>query len=248
MSHVELKFWKREPASAQLSAGLSALVHVLLIGGWVMATHPRFNPPSEAPATPIFYFPPPNPGPARSEAVEAIRYVELVPEGAGAGFGGEGLGLELDLGPADAADDRGNAGVDSVAAAESAPSDGVDSVFTVIEVDYEAERLPESAAPAYPPDLLLRRVTGQAIVQFVVDTTGRADPASFVVVVTSHPGFAQSVRDALPGMRFSTARIGSVKVRQLVELPFVFNIAEPLPPQPDTTDTAVAARRRPPAR
>ena len=122
--------------------------------------------------------------------------------------------------------------------------DGADTVFTIIEVDTVATRLPESAAPRYPAELLEQRVEGQAIVQFVVDTTGRADATSFAVIVSSHPGFTQSVRDALPGMKFTPARIGTTKVRQLVELPFTFNIADPVPADTAATRTAT---KRPPA-
>jgi hypothetical protein len=41
----------------------------------------------------------------------------------------------------------------------------------------------------------------------------------------------KAVREALPYMRFSAAKIGTMKVRQLVEQPFTFKIATP-PPTP----------------
>jgi hypothetical protein len=47
------------------------------------------------------------------------------------------------------------------------------------------------------------------------------------VISATHPEFAQSVRDALPGMRFHPAILRSKKVPQLVEQPFMFKIIPP---------------------
>lgn len=101
-----------------------------------------------------------------------------------------------------------------------------DSVATVLEVDSAVRRFPDSAAPVYPAELLAQHIEGGAYVQFVVDTTGRPDTSSFRVINTTHAGFAQAVRAALPGMRFSPAIMHSRKVRQLVEQPFMFKIVE----------------------
>ena len=49
--------------------------------------------------------------------------------------------------------------------------------FMDIEVDSAAERHPDSAAPTYPPELMKQGIEGYASVRFVVDTTGRVDPA-----------------------------------------------------------------------
>jgi TonB family protein len=135
--------------------------------------------------------------------------------------------------------DAGNVGRDSATTPAADAIEGTDSVYTIIDVDTAATRLAESAAPQYPRSLLEKRLEGQAIVQFIVDTNGRADTGSFRVMLASHDEFAQSVRAALPDMRFTTARIGSLKVRQLVELPFNFRVVTP------PTDTATTARRPP---
>jgi TonB family protein len=246
MPKVHLEFWKREAASsAPSSAGFSAFTHVLLIGAWVVATHPSVKRTTTDVQDRAWYLPPPNMRPAQSASTETIRYIEIAPEGFGAGLGsdvGSATGVEMTGLPPDGRP-AGNLGDDSTSSVEQVASDGADSVFTIIEVDTVAARLPESAAPRYPAELLQQRVEGQAIVQFVVDTNGHADPTSFAVVVSTHPGFTQSVREALPGMIFSPARIGSTKVRQLVELPFTFNIAEATPA--DTTSTVAATKRRP---
>ena len=65
-------------------------------------------------------------------------------------------------------------------------------------------------------------VEGEALVQFIVDTTGRAELGSFKVLRASHDAFGQAVRTALPRMRFLPAEIGGRKVRMLVQQPFAF--------------------------
>jgi Gram-negative bacterial TonB protein C-terminal len=243
MAKMDMRFWRPE-GGTQLSAGFSTLVHTLVISVWIAGTAPSDAPIEETALGRVLYLPPPNPEPARTGSAEAVRYVDLAPEGPGVGTGAETTGIELAMTPRSPSQDVGNVGTDSINATERPGNDAADSVFTIIEVDTAAARLPESAAPQYPADLLAKRVQGQAIVQFVVDTNGFADVMSFTVVLASHPDFAASVRQALPGMRFASARIGSTKVRQLVELPFSFAIKDP---PPDTTVPANASkpRRRP---
>ncbi|MEK6612402.1 MAG: energy transducer TonB [Gemmatimonadota bacterium] len=101
------------------------------------------------------------------------------------------------------------------------------NAFTLMDLDSAAVRDPESAAPLYPALLQAQGIEGMAIVRFVVDSTGRADLSSFRLIESSHPLFAAAVRDALPRMKFRAAIIGSRKVRQLVEQPFIFRIVRP---------------------
>lgn len=115
-------------------------------------------------------------------------------------------------------------------APEIVPNAIFDTVATAVDVDSMVTRFPESAAPMYPPKLLEMKVEGGAYVQFVVDTLGLADTTSFRVISATHPEFAQSVREALPGMRFHPAILRSKKVRQLVEQPFMFKIVPAAPP------------------
>lgn len=100
-----------------------------------------------------------------------------------------------------------------------------DTIRSEIEVDSAVERSAESAAPAYPADLLAQKVEGEVIVQFVVDTSGRVDPGSFRVIASSHYAFADAVRVALPGMKFRPAKMRERAVPQLVEQPFSFRIS-----------------------
>lgn len=113
-----------------------------------------------------------------------------------------------------------------------------DTILTVLEVDTAAARYDESAAPPYPPSLLERRIEGSVAVQYVVDTTGRADTTSFVVLTTSHDEFSRAVRRTLPEMRFRSAVMGNRKVRQLVQQLFTFKIdTTQLQPPPTSAQT-----------
>jgi hypothetical protein len=105
-----------------------------------------------------------------------------------------------------------------------------DTVLTVLEVDSAVTRYEDSAAPAFPPAMLLKNIEGTVAAQFIVDTLGRVDTTSFHVLESTHPDFSLAVRQALPGMRFHPAVAASHKVRQLVQQMFSFKILTPAPP------------------
>lgn len=102
-------------------------------------------------------------------------------------------------------------------------------VYTVFQVDNAAEISVGSAVPQYPPDLLAKRVRGKVVVRFIVDSSGVADVQSIEILDASAPQFEESVRAALPRMRFSPARLNGKRVRQLVEQPFRFDVVPPTP-------------------
>ena len=110
-------------------------------------------------------------------------------------------------------------------------------VLSEVEVDSVAERDPTSEGPAYPPHLLARNVQGAVLVQFVVDTTGRPDLASFRVIATTDTAFASAVRQSMLHMHFRPAKLQGRPVPQLVEQNFLFKISKP-PPAADIPRTA----------
>ena len=97
-----------------------------------------------------------------------------------------------------------------------------DQPYFDFQVEKAAAAIPGSGSPAYPEMLKSSGVEGEALVQFVVDTSGRAELGSFKVLRASHDAFGQAVRAALPRMRFLPAEIGGRKVRMLVQQPFAF--------------------------
>ena len=74
----------------------------------------------------------------------------------------------------------------------------------------------------FPEDLAERGLEGSVVVRFVVDTTGRADMATFRVVRSSDEGFSQAVRQSVSSARFRPASSRGRKVRQLVTRTFNF--------------------------
>ena len=104
-------------------------------------------------------------------------------------------------------------------------------VYVDAEVERQVQRDPTSAAPEYPPYLQDNHIEGSLTVEFIVDTTGGADSTSLKVVHSSHPAFEQSLRAALPHMRFVPAELGGHLVRQWVRQEFRFL----MPDQPATT-------------
>ena len=219
------------------SAVLSVATHVVLIAGWVAATLPADNVPDDSIANRVYFMPPPDRHGGQQGIRERVKYVDLTRPGPGMGDGPRTVGDAAP--PVQPNETVGRAAADTVTTPPVAPiaAPVQDSVFSVLDVDSAVVRSGNSAAPAYPLKLLASHVTGFVAARYVVDTTGFADTSSFQVMKSTNDEFIAAVRDALPYMRFKPAKIGPLKVRQLVEQQFTFRI----------TDSAVAApkARRP---
>jgi protein TonB len=101
-----------------------------------------------------------------------------------------------------------------------------DQPYFEFQVEKPVVPAPGSTSPRYPDMLRQAGVEGEVLAQFVVDTTGRAEAGSLKVLKSSHDLFVQSVRNALPNMRFIPAEVGGRKVKQLVQQPFTFSITK----------------------
>jgi periplasmic protein TonB len=97
--------------------------------------------------------------------------------------------------------------------------------FRADQVEKQVGVIPGSAPPRYPEVLRSSGVEGKVIAQFVVDEQGRAEEGSLRFVRSDNQLFEAAVRVALFRMRFIPAEIGGVKVRQLVQMPFVFTLS-----------------------
>jgi TonB family protein len=211
------------------SAVFSVAAHAMLLVGALYGGGSRTDSLDEEDVSAhIFFLPPPDRVPGREAMEEHLQYVEV-------GGGEKITGPESELGkhvgqPAlDESRDGGRKhGNEPVEQQQQAAVQSSDSVYSILNVDEGAVRVEGSAAPAYPADMLAAAVEGTVVARYVIDTTGRADPASFQVLSTTHGSFTQAVMEALPGMRFSSAAVQGRKVRQLVEQSFQFHIAPPL--------------------
>jgi len=220
-----VSYSRRTPVGT--AGALSAAVHAVVILVAIAATRPPASMTSDSLANRIFYIPPPDHPPMAPAGRDAVHYITLA-QGLGFGPGPSSIDARRPMNAPERSREAGNEHVDSATTQPALGDANTDSVFTILEVDSAVVRSASSAAPAYPLDLLEKHIEGFVLARYVVDTTGFADIASLQVLKATHPGFEQSVRDALPYMRFSAAKIGSQKVRQLVEQTFTFRIAGPV--------------------
>ncbi len=105
-----------------------------------------------------------------------------------------------------------------------AVADDPGTAFLDSQVEVQVALDPRSPMPRYPQLLREAGVEGATLVRFVVDTLGRVEQGTVKVVESTHPAFALAVQTVLPQMRFSPARVGERKVRQLVEFPLQFRL------------------------
>ncbi len=77
-------------------------------------------------------------------------------------------------------------------------------------------------ADSYPSEMRRSGVSGQAQVQFVVDTTGKVEPESIEVVLASGPAFAIAARSVAPKFEFTPGRANGQRVRTRVILPIQY--------------------------
>jgi TonB family protein len=97
------------------------------------------------------------------------------------------------------------------------------TVYTADQVDQAA--MPDSSAPLapyYPNSLKQAKTTGEAIVEFVVDTAGTPEIETIGIVAATHPAFGTAARDAVAAARYQPAIKGGRPVRQLVQVPVKF--------------------------
>jgi protein TonB len=79
-------------------------------------------------------------------------------------------------------------------------------------------------APQYPLQLRQARVEGHVLLRFVVDESGRVEPASVNVVSATHSRFEAPARQAMTTCRFRPARFNDRPVRVTVVAPVDFRL------------------------
>ena len=215
---------------------VSAVVHGALIAGAVMLTLPRpvdANPkPKEKP--PIYIIPvdrtrEPTPPPTQGGPPNApiprppTGPVEII-------FPDNGrTDINVDPGPVVNEPDftLGRGGVSAGTPIGGGVPGGLPDgggVWNTNQVDRSPAIAGRAIEPRYPAQLRAAGVEGRVVLQFVVDTLGRAEPGDMTVMETSSPQFADAVREVLPRYRFIPGEAGGHKVRTRVQIPFDFTL------------------------
>ena len=226
--HITLLESNRSFFQTAECAFLSVLAHAGLIWGAVAATEGGRQLPVDEREARVFFLLPPDRVDARAYQIEELQWGRPggdIQNGPVLTKAGEGWSSRP---PAHGARARGK---EETGARGQLPTGLTladvrpDTAFSVLDVDEEVERHEWSAAPLYPPELLAQGAEGVVFAIFVVDTTGLVDSTSVRFLSSPHPMFTSSVRDALNQMHFKPAIRSGIKVRQLVEQHFRFQIA-----------------------
>ena len=222
------------PQRSRTTAGtlVSVVMHALVIGFAVQATLNASQPATRAQQSiAVFHVKKPDPAPARKPPQLPDHTIAPSPRGhliliAPVDIPDSIPAVDLNQKPTNAADFTG-AGVDGGrpdGTGVGNPAPTVTDAMNAEEVEKPVVRAPGSPGPRYPDFLRSSGATGDVLVQFVVDTAGRAIVTTFKVMSTTNELFAQAVERALPAMRFIPAESGGRKVRQLVQQAFAFAI------------------------
>ena len=215
----------------------SALVHAALIAGAVALTLPHrvdARPRENPPAGPVIFTVPPRPSPPAPST--GTRSISLAPVS-----GPTPTRIDIpvvvpdhlppiDVGPALPPDQIIIGGPDartgSPMGGGSSTLTGTGSVVDELLVDRAPRLMGNAPEPKYPASLRAAGIEGRVVVQFVVDTLGRAELGDLQVVETPHPLFVDAVRSALARYRFTIGEAAGRKVRTRVQLPFEFVLAK----------------------
>jgi TonB family protein len=125
-------------------------------------------------------------------------------------------GFALDLGRRD----PGLAALRSLTIGEPQATGGESQPPATTAQSGEVDQLPTlrgDLRPRYPDELRATPLTGQVVVEYLVNAEGQVGPGSIRIVRSSHPAFSRAVIQALAKARFNPARIGRTAVAVLVQ-------------------------------
>lgn len=105
------------------------------------------------------------------------------------------------------------------------PTRGHNTPFLADQVEKQVSLEPGSKPPRYPETLRAAGVEGRVVALFIVSDRGIVEEGSVRILRSDNPLFDDAVRSALSRMRFVSAEIGGRKVRQQVQMPFLFTLS-----------------------
>ena len=84
----------------------------------------------------------------------------------------------------------------------------------------------------YPRTAKLAGISGSAIVEFVVDTSGKAKPGTITCIQATFKDFADAAQAVVKSMEFIPATLDGHKIEQFVQYPIDFKLNAVLPIKP----------------
>ena len=219
---------KKERSAAGAIA--SVVTHTVVIAAALYATaQARVQPAAPRETMRAVYFPPaPNPGPVVRPTTSTHQPLVKTPS-----LTFVPPRIEINTPRIDVTDvvsrpgDFSSAPMASVGSSSGGEPGGSpgDAHFRADQVEKQVALVRGSAPPRYPEVLRNSGVEGRVIAEFVVDQHGRVEDGSVRFAHSDNPLFDDAVRVALRRMRFIPAEVGGTKVKQLVQMPFVFTLA-----------------------
>jgi protein TonB len=213
---------------------LSVIVHVGLIFGAVKATQGVAESIANRPIDTTMVFlkpPPPPPPPPDQPPPDVIVSQNPPPKGfqtvvAPTDIPKDIPPIDLNEKPFDPKDFTGK-GVEGGIAAGIVGGTGpvTGEVFLEAQLDDPVQPI-SIPTPRYPPVLQSAGIAGAVDLQYVVDTTGHAEPGSFKVLKTTHPAFVEPAKEAIAKGVFKPAKFKGQAVRQLVQQRISFKVGQ----------------------
>jgi periplasmic protein TonB len=215
-------------------SALSLVVHGLIIFGAIKATQGVAETIKNRPVDTTMVFlkpPPPPPPPPNQPPPDVVVAANPPPKGfqtvvAPTDIPKDIPPIDLNEKPFDPKDFTGK-GVEGGVAAGVAGGTGPVSGEVFLEAQLDDPVQPISIpTPRYPPVLQSAGIAGAVDLQYIVDTTGHAEPASFKVMKTTHPAFVEPAQEAIRKGVFKPAKFKGQPVRQLVQQRISFKVGQ----------------------
>ena len=218
---------KRERSQAGMALSVGA--HSVLIGAALYATAQARPAPSKSTemVRPV-YFPPAAHAPhsqtlAANRVREPAWQVRFVPPAIEISV--PTVGIPTTLGSASDFNSGAVFGPTIDGPGHGNPERSGNTPFLAYQVEKQVLLEPGSKPPRYPETLRAAGVEGRVLALFVVSDRGLVEEGSLRILHSDNPLFDDAVRSALGRMRFVPAEIGGKKVRQLVQMPFLFTLS-----------------------
>jgi TonB family protein len=213
---------------------MSLVVHTLVITLAAVASRKALDAPIIKPERAIVLFAPKAPEPPRPPEVKRAPSPRMViAEAPAKGFQTVAAlqdlpkvipAIDLTQPPLDPRDFTGRGveggvadGVVGGTVAGGAAGEALDAIYqaTTDDARFEQATLVSPPTPRYPTALEAGGIEGLVAMEFVIDTTGRVEPASIRILHSTHDAFETEARTALAGALFRPARFSGRPVRQL---------------------------------